>query len=187
MNRDQAAPIQKVTRVDLLQLARQHFLACERLDIRQLSEKLGINRVTVYRWVGDRDQLAAEVLWDLAQFAMAQARKDVDEHQRDFLHIFERYIRYLGDSPALAAFLKREPQFAIRVLTSPSGFLQIRLHEAFESLLTEEHERHELAISPDTLAYIVIRIGESFIYPHISEGIEPDFERALKAVALLLR
>lgn len=187
MNKHQVSPTKKITRADLLRLAREQFLACQRLDIRQLSEQLGINRVTVYRWVGDRDQLASEVLWDLAQFTLAQARQDVDENQRDFAHIFERYIRYLGDSPALAAFLKREPQFAIKVLTSPTGFLQTRLHGAFETLLTEEHERHALAISPDTLAYIVIRIGESFIYPHISEGIAPDLDRALEAVRLLLR
>ncbi|MCK0165848.1 QsdR family transcriptional regulator [Marinobacter sp. S6332] len=54
-------------------------------------------------------------------------------------------------------------------------------------MFIEEQKRHALTISPETLAYIIIHIGESFLYPHLSDGIEPDLDRAMKAVRSLLR
>ena len=32
-----------------------------------LAEELGVNRVTLYRWVGSRNQLLVEVIWSLAE------------------------------------------------------------------------------------------------------------------------
>ena len=62
---------------DALRLARRKFRAAERIDMTALADELGVNRVTLYRWVGSRDQLLVEVVWSLARRTLAQAEADV--------------------------------------------------------------------------------------------------------------
>src|SRR4051795_10704401 len=54
------------TPLDAFLLARRKFLAAERIDMSALADELGVNRVTLYRWVGSREQLLVEVVWSLA-------------------------------------------------------------------------------------------------------------------------
>ena len=51
----------RVGRADALALAKRKYLAGDRLDIGQLAQELGVNRVTLHRWVGTRDALIVEV------------------------------------------------------------------------------------------------------------------------------
>src|SRR5262245_38648428 len=60
------APAPKPTAIDAFKLARRRFLAGERIDMTPLAEELGVNRTTLYRWVGTREQLLVEILWSLA-------------------------------------------------------------------------------------------------------------------------
>jgi AcrR family transcriptional regulator len=50
---------------DAIKLARKRFLQAERIDMSALADELGVNRVTLYRWVGSRDQLLVEIIWSL--------------------------------------------------------------------------------------------------------------------------
>src|ERR1700759_3697415 len=52
---------------DALRAGRRKFLAPERLDMSALAEELGVNRVTLYRWVGSRAKLLVEAVWALAE------------------------------------------------------------------------------------------------------------------------
>ena len=54
------------------------WLDGRRVDMSALAEELGVNRVTLYRWVGSRDQLLVEVIWSLALRTLA----DVDARTR---------------------------------------------------------------------------------------------------------
>src|SRR3954471_15826903 len=65
------------TPLDAFRLARRKFRAAERIDMTALAEELGVNRVTLYRWVGSREQLLVEVVWTLARRALDQAEADV--------------------------------------------------------------------------------------------------------------
>jgi AcrR family transcriptional regulator len=58
---------------DALRLARRKFLAAQRIDMTSLAAELGVNRVTLYRWVGSRDALMVEVVWSLAAQTLASA------------------------------------------------------------------------------------------------------------------
>ena len=55
--------LQRATAQDAVLLARRRFLAAERIDMGAIAQELGVNRVTLYRWVGSRDRLLVEVLW----------------------------------------------------------------------------------------------------------------------------
>ena len=58
--------LQRATAQDALRLARRGFQAAERIDMSALADELGVNRVTLYRWVGSRERLLVEVIWSLA-------------------------------------------------------------------------------------------------------------------------
>src|SRR5215831_18241140 len=50
------------TAADLRALARRRFLAGERLSLEELAAELQVSRATVYRWAGNAEQLAGEVV-----------------------------------------------------------------------------------------------------------------------------
>ena len=60
-----------------------------RIDMSALADELGVNRVTLYRWVGSRDRLLVEVVWSLARETLADrgravaARGRADGRRRD--------------------------------------------------------------------------------------------------------
>src|SRR4051812_10411968 len=53
--------------LDAFLVARRRFVRGERVDMTALAAELGVNRVTLYRWVGSREQLLVEVVWSLAR------------------------------------------------------------------------------------------------------------------------
>src|SRR5271166_3865703 len=69
---------------DALRLAQRRFLASERIDMGALADELGINRVTLYRWFGSRDDFLVEVVWSLAQrtFDYVEAKVDTQGAER---------------------------------------------------------------------------------------------------------
>jgi AcrR family transcriptional regulator len=42
-----------------------------------LASELGVNRVTLYRWVGSREQLLVEVIWSLGARTLEQIESKV--------------------------------------------------------------------------------------------------------------
>src|SRR3954462_14835628 len=65
------------TPLDAFRLARRKFLAAERIDMSALADELGVNRVTLYRWVGSREQLLVEVIWSLGSRTLEKRDKRV--------------------------------------------------------------------------------------------------------------
>ena len=61
-------------------IAREWFLAGRRIEMRELAAELGVNRATLFRWVGNRDDLLAEILWSLAERTLATAIDDAPGH-----------------------------------------------------------------------------------------------------------
>jgi hypothetical protein len=68
--------------LDALRLARRRFLRGQRVDMGAIALELGVNRVTLYRWVGSRERLLVEVVWSLADTTLqregARTRKYLD-------------------------------------------------------------------------------------------------------------
>ena len=67
--------IARPTALDAFRLARRTFLAGERVDMQTLARTLHVDRVTVYRWVGSREQLLTEILWSLIEPTIANLRE----------------------------------------------------------------------------------------------------------------
>ncbi|HEX8102561.1 MAG TPA: QsdR family transcriptional regulator, partial [Solirubrobacteraceae bacterium] len=132
-----------------------------RLDMGALAAELGMSRATLYRRVGSHDRLLGAVLWYRSRqllAALLDATAGLDGAAR-VLAIVEGYLREVHDRPALRALRERDPDGALRVLTSQDSPVHRGLRRLLVSVLAEEEERGALALTIDreTLAYVVVR------------------------------
>lgn len=175
---------------DLLALARRRFLRGERLDMQALAAELGISRATVYRWVGNAEQLAGRIVADLAEetfhLSLSQAR---GRGVARIIDAMERGMRYIVESEPYRRFLERDPQTALRIVASKDGEPQGRMIALHERLLIEEVAVGNLMLSVDAhaMAYALVRTVESFVYADLIAGEEPDLDAAVEILKLLLR
>jgi len=175
--------------MDALHLARRHWLAGERLDMGALAQELRISRATLYTWVGSREKLIGEVLWSFAAEGLKQARAAATGSGADrIVDVFQTFIHVNAGFRPLRRFIEQDPELALRVLTSKRSPVQARMIAAARALLAEEADAGTLtpALDVDTLAYTLIRVAESFLYSDLIAGSEPDVERAVAVVRVLL-
>jgi AcrR family transcriptional regulator len=175
---------------DIFAAALRHFLACERLDMRALALELGIGRATLYRRVGGRDHLLGAVIWFLTRHAIARsmsAGEGLTGRER-FVALNGAFMRDVHGQPALQRLLDAEPEAALRILTSKHGPVQQGLIDVTRRLLEEEDEHGALAEGIDraTLAYVIVRVGESFLYADVIADNDPDVDLAVEVIGRLL-
>jgi len=174
---------------DALRLATHKWLRGQRLDIGLLAAELGIGRATLFRWIGSRELLYGEVLSGiyaeqrLAAVAESQGRgadRVADAHLRTLTRLLE--------AAALRTFIEHDPEFAIRVLASNSSPAESRAIGLELEFLRELKDKGEInpVLDLETLAYIIIRIGESFLYGDVISGVRPDMEKAAAAIRILV-
>jgi AcrR family transcriptional regulator len=175
--------------LDAFRVARRWFMAGRRIEMQELAAELGINRATLFRWVGGRDELLGEILWSLAEPALAAAVEASDgKGARRITGAIGRFAAMVDQADYLREFLRREPERALRILTTGAGTVQARLVGAIEALLNDEAPQNNLP-SPlplRDLAYLIVRIVESFLYAEFITGEEPDIAMAESAVGALL-
>jgi len=170
-------------------LARRRWLAGGRIDIGALAGELGVSRATVFRWVGSRELLLAEVLWSLCEPTLAAADAGLRlRGARRIARVCERAITGILEFEPLRRFIAQEPEFALRLLTSKASPVQERVIAALRVLLAREVELGalEAPIALDTLAYLVVRLGESFVYAEAISGQSVKASDAGIAIELLL-
>ena len=177
------------TPLDALRLGRRMWLAEQRIDMGALAAELGISRATLYNWVGDRDRLIGEVLWSFAAEAIQHARAHASGSGPAYLSdVIERYLTALAGFEPNRRFIARDPELALRVLTGHRTSFQQRLIDATAQMIQEQVDTagYEPPLDPATLAYVIVRIGESFIFNDVITGSEPDLTKAAQASRVLL-
>jgi AcrR family transcriptional regulator len=178
------------TPLDAFKVARRKFLAGERIEMRTLAEEVGTSRVTLHRWVGSRDLLLAEILWSLAEPTLAEARARTRRRGgAGVAEAFGRFVKATHDAPFMRQFIEAEPEIALRVATTKQAPLQTNLVAAVREMLEAEVEAGRLdpPMDLDDLAYVIVRLGESFVYTDVITGGQPDPDKAERAIAALLR
>jgi AcrR family transcriptional regulator len=176
--------------LDAFKLARRKFIDGQRVSMGELASELGTSRVTLHRWVGNRDQLLGEILWDLTDRTLNDARAATRRRGgRGIAEALGRFFEVVHRSPFMRSFLEREPEIALRVLTTKRAPVQSRLVDAVREMLATEVEAGRLdpPMDLDDLAYIIVRLGESFVYTDIITGAQPNPARAGRAIEVLLR
>ncbi|WIB68994.1 QsdR family transcriptional regulator [Curtobacterium sp. MCBD17_035] len=171
--------------------ARHRFVDGERIDMGRLAAELGVDRTSLFRWVGNRDQLLSEVLWSLAVPTLDAADRAVTTTgAARIVGVLTRFTADLIEAPYFRVFLTREPSRALRLLTTTDSDVQRRLVAVVATLIDEESSaaRFDPApLSAREVASLLVRISESFSYADLISGEPPDADRARAAFEYVLR
>jgi AcrR family transcriptional regulator len=184
------AVLPRPTLEDALRIGRHKFLAGARIDMRAIADELGVNRVTLYRWIGSRDRLLVEVIWSLADRAFAASDQSTTARGAErIVQIIAKFIDTVIANPGMKSWLADEGEHAMRLLTRHETDFQPRLIHAIERLLTEENDASRLEIPVDLhdLAYVIVRLIESYIYLDLITGEDPKTRTAEPILRMLLR
>jgi len=177
------------TPVDAFNAARRTFLRGERVDMGVLAADLGVSRATLYRWVGDRDQLLGEVMWSVASIGLDQARAEAAGDGVEWLlDIYWKFGDLIIAFDPVRRFVENEPECALRVMTSKHSPHQKRVVEYWRDLLLEAERERGLVpkLDADTMAYVLIRIAESFLWSDLITGEPSDRAKAQEVARALL-
>lgn len=176
--------------LDAFKLARRRWQDAARIDISALARELGVNRVTLYRWVGSREQLLVEVIWSLAERTLESldARTRARGAER-VVKVASGFIDAVITNPGMRFWLAEEGEAAMRLLTVREPGYQVRLVGWHERMLREEAEagRLELEAELHEVAYVIVRLIESYVYLDLITGEEPEPGRAEPILRMLLR
>lgn len=173
-------------------LARERLLSGERIDMQQLAAELGVDRSTLFRWVGSRDQLVSQILYELGQRTLSHVLGNARGKGLTGAQLVAEALGGFADelitAPFFRTYLRREPERALRLLTTNASLIQPEMISAVQRLLDEEVDPATLSypMPSHDLAYLVIRIGESFIYTDLITGGVPDSGKARTALLALL-
>lgn len=156
-----------------------------------LATSLGVDRTSLFRWVGNRDQLLSEILWSLAVPTLDAAGRDAARSGAGrIVDVLDHFTADLIEAPYFRVFLTREPARALRLLTTTDSDVQRRFVAVITALVATEQESGALdpaPLSAEELARLLVRISESFTYADLISGDRPDPERARAAFEYVLR
>jgi AcrR family transcriptional regulator len=181
----------RATPLDLFALARRHWQNGRRVDVGALAAELGVGRATAFRWVGSREGLIGEVLWSQCEAQMrdaAVASRGKPHGAQRVAAICAHTVRAIVESKPLRKFLREDPEQALRLLTSKNGPVQARAIGRVRGLLDTEAATGalRLPLAANTLAYLIVRICESFLYADVISDQHVDLGDAALAIELLL-
>ncbi|MEU0467439.1 QsdR family transcriptional regulator [Amycolatopsis sp. NPDC006131] len=185
-HRDEAAPASQ-GREAAIRLARRQFRSGTRIEMQALANELGVSRMTLNRWVGSRDRLLGEVNWSLAKPTLDRCRLQSRATGIDAVaQTLEGFIASVLDAPFMKTFLQQEGEIALRILTTRSSELQHNFIGYVADLLRDELPDPPGGLPVEDLAYLVVRIAESFCYVDMITGGEPDAAKVGAAIRRLL-
>lgn len=158
----------------------------ERVEVGAVAEELGVNRATVFRWVGSRELLLGEVIWQ--RFAAIWRDAAAEGVGADYAADFTRRLMESAlESTPLRRFIAQDPEYALRLLTSKTSTVQARIIEAVGALLREHAEAGHIApaLSIEDLAYAIVRIVESCLYSDQITGRKPNIAVTCEVIRIL--
>lgn len=168
------------------------LLAGRRLDMGELAGRVGVNRTTLYRWFGSKDQLVADALWNLAERTLAHQEESVvlvDGPRAP--QLLAAYTRTVIEHPGIRAFLERDTTYAFALLTGPRHGYHARFVARIHAMLLRDHQDRLLSVTDavplEDLAYTTARIIEAFAHSAKVTGVSPDADRAVRVLRALLR
>ena len=184
---------------DVITLATRAYLDGEPIDMSALAHQLGIGRATLYRWVGNREELLGVVLAEATERTFRAAeRKALAAAGNDYVtgsaggpdyvvDVLARFMRAVLAAPGLKALTQREPMVFIRLATTP-GAIEDRAAVLIGGLLERERDagRLPLVLPVSALAVAIVRICDFHMYAHLLGRGAPEVETALEIVRVLV-
>lgn len=172
------------TEEDAVLLARELFLADERVDMNTLAGRLGVSRATLHRWVHTREHLLDEVLGRLAGEFLEEAYAAAHERPADAIPTLTlAIVRSTSGLEPLRGFVQREPELALRLLLGEGAVR--RTGVAWVQRLVDEaypDEREQLAGIPEVIVDTVLALE----WATIAAGHAPSADRIAQITRALI-
>jgi AcrR family transcriptional regulator len=181
----------KPTPLDALDLAIRWFQEGRRIDIQALAVELGISRVTLHRWIGTREQLLAEVMWTLTDWALDAelSRLHAEGHYGGRVAIvMGRIAGRVVTNRGVRRMQSEELELLTRLTTRDASAFQRRLIARVREMLDQDRDAGHLhlAVDSDDLAFAVVRLTETFVHTPAITGDPPAPERVANILHALL-
>lgn len=179
----------RISPLDILRLARRHWLKGEKISIDGLAKESGVSRVTIYRWVGNKDYLMGEVLWSAFEPGFnAIVRETPGTGVDHIVEVHRQLMIMISSFPPMQRFIRDDPAYAIRLLTTSASCVCERTIKATVDHLNEQEAKGYIRLpSPaQELAEIIIRSNESRLYIDAISGRQQAIEQACKMLRMLL-
>ncbi|MHA7665185.1 QsdR family transcriptional regulator [Mycolicibacterium sp. HS_4_1] len=173
------------------------YLAGEPVDMSALATELGIGRSTLYRLVGNREDLLATVLAEATERTFrrtvadmaAEAGSDAEPAggTEYILKVMDRFLNAVVDAKPLQTVSHREPLLIVRLMLLP-GLVEQTAGRLVGELLDAEVAagRMELPLPTATFGLALIRMCDAHLYAPLLGGGAPEIGTALDLVAALL-
>jgi AcrR family transcriptional regulator len=174
----------KATRADAFTVARTQFLAGDRVEMQTLASQLGISRTTLYRWVGEREQLLAVIFSGLIPEWLAEIAPQARGEGFDwFVDALRRFLEFGADLDPLTEFTQREPALAMRVLTDREGPVTLETEKTIRDLLASLEPEVEV---PDEIVRAIGLVARTLVWANIASGQAPDIDSPVELARTLL-
>lgn len=172
------------TEEDAVVLAREMFLANERVDLNTLAGRLGVSRATMHRWVHTREHLLDAVLGRLAGEFLEEALVHARDHPDDAIPALALAIVHsTSGSDPLRGFVQREPELALRLLLGDGAVRRTAM--AYLTTLVDEaypDEREQLAGVAEAVVDTVVALE----WATIAAGHAPSPDRIAQITRALI-
>lgn len=169
---------------DVVRAATVAYLECRPLDMSALAAEVGLSRATLYRRIGNHDELVGMVLAEQTERTFRFCVDSVSAEGLDRVRaVCERFMYAVVGAEPLRAFIARDPLLFIRIVLAP-GRVEQRATTLFAELLADSGV--DFSIPTAVLAQAIVRIGDSFMYTHLLGGREPETDNVIALVNLLL-
>ncbi|RFA30598.1 hypothetical protein CAI21_06065 [Alkalilimnicola ehrlichii] len=180
---------ERATPLDAFRLARSRWLKGEKLNLVELAKDLDIGRATLFRWVGSKDLLVQEILWSLYEpifrKAIAESTQQGAEH---VVEVHQRAMMEVLAAEPMQRFLRRDPEYALKLLGSSSSVLHKRVVEITREHLESQVVKGELSLPLPTerFAEILTRINKSLMFDEATGSYRQAIGEARTIMRLLL-
>ncbi|MFD9548784.1 QsdR family transcriptional regulator [Nocardia salmonicida] len=176
-------------RNDVLDTAIAIFLRGERLELHAVATELGISRTTIYRRFGTREDLLGLAIARQFERLLTAIDSGCDSRGAHRIsEVFDRILRRLAADPALRTYLQNESPAALRLVTQADGPVHRGSVALVERLIqrAQEQDGYRPPIDRTTLAFALVRLGESFLYSNAVADTEGDIDHLLQVQTTLL-
>jgi AcrR family transcriptional regulator len=162
----------------VIRAAARFFLTYGTLEMRELAQRLGVGRATLYRWRGSRTKLLSDTLLWLGLANLRRSEKDVTTPPgpRRLLDVHAIHIPRMSNSPPLRAFVRNEPELASSLLLDANGAVHVGMASALAELIRSQEvgTGWTAPLGADKLAQIMSRVDEAFMYADLIAKDEPN-------------
>jgi AcrR family transcriptional regulator len=178
-----------LTRQAVIDAATRQYLAGQSLEMSALAAELGIGRSTLYRIVGNREDLLGTLLSQATErtFRGATARTTAEGGLAYVVEVLDRFMHAVVAARPLQILSEREPLLFMRLVLLPGQVEQTAGRLVGDLLATEVAAgRLELPLPAALCGDALVRMCDPHLYAHVLGRGEPEIDAAMDLIAALL-